>query len=129
MIHHVSDNPAKDFALIEDALIVAYELHLKHVLLEHFLLTSKRAAETTEHDHLHQFLSFMRNRSETVFQSLAISIEVIVRFDIVELAIEQHSLTASRHIGVWEIHFHIALHVAIIHEILAGKLFSLSQLL
>ena len=71
----------------------------------------------------------MRYGTEAVDESLAVSVELVVVVDVVELAVEQHTLCAARHIGIGEVHLEVALHGAVLHEGIACEVVALRYLL
>ena len=71
----------------------------------------------------------MRHSAEAVDESLAVSVERSVVADVVEFAVEQHTLRASRHVSVGEVHLEVALHGTVLHEGVAREMVASSHLL
>ena len=78
---------------------------------------------------MQQLFALTGYSSEAVDKVCLIPIEVTVVGYAVELAIQQHSLTAARHILVWEEHLKVALHGAVVNELVAFELSALFHLL
>ena len=105
----IGQNALEDGRLVVWAVGSAYELHLHTALTEYYLLASQHLAKPAQCHHLHQFLALVGHGTETVDEAQTIGFQLLLGLKVVELAVEQHTLAASRHIAVGEIHTQIAL--------------------
>ena len=98
---------------VERTIHIAYELHLHLSASKYYLLASEVFANASERHHLHQLLSLAGYLSKSVFQTLAVSLELLVALNIVQLTIEEHAFAATWHIVVGKIHLKVGLQGAV----------------
>ena len=79
----VSEHSGEHLALVERTVYIAHKLHLHVSALQHNLLASQALAHTAKAHHVHQFLAWLRHRSESVYQSLAVSLHLVVGLQVV----------------------------------------------
>ena len=91
IVHDITDNSPEGFALVESGGLVGDKLHRHEALPQHDLLATQLSAQSPEHDDLHQFLTLMGHGAESVYESLAISLQGIV----VTLSTAQSSTNSS----------------------------------
>ncbi len=73
---------------------------------------------------MHELLAFWRHGTKAVSESLTVSCQIVVGLYVVKLAVEQHALTAARHIGLREVHLQITLHGTVLDEIAGLDVFA-----
>ena len=90
---YIVEYTIESLALIIGTHRIAHEVHHHLALLQRNLLTTQLAAQASERNNLQQFFSLPRNLSETVKQSLAVSLQVVIVLDVLQLAVKEHALT------------------------------------
>ena len=125
----ISEYTGEHLAAIERTIHIAHKLQLHGTLLEHDFLTTQRLAQSAQTYHTHQLIRLPRNRTETVDHSLTEFSHLLFTLQMVEFAVEQHSLRTTRHVGIRKIGLQITLHGTVIHEIIAREQFSFIHLL
>ena len=125
----ISEYTGEHLAAIERTVHIAHKLQLHGTLLEHDLLTTQRLAQSAQTYHTHQLIRLPRNRTETVNHSLTEFSHLLFTLQMVEFAVEQHSLRTTRHVGIREIGLQISLHGTVIHEVITREQFSFIHLL
>ena len=100
----------------ERAGVVGDEIEHHLPLSQHNALHTTTAAETSEGSHTKEFFSLRDERTETVLQTLAESLDLGIVGQTVELAVEEHPFAGTRHIGFGEIGTEVAFDVALRHE-------------
>ena len=78
---------------------------------------------------MHQFICFMRHRTETVYHTFAVSLYLLIALQTVQFTIKEHTLAVAWHISLREIHLQIALYATVVNEIITRKLGAFIHLL
>ena len=117
---HILDNLAERLTLEIGTIGNTHEIEEHLLLLEHDLLNTQLLAQHTEGHHIDKFLGHIGDGAKTVGQALAIGMEVVVEMvavgQIVEFAIEQHTLRVAGDILLGEIHLDVGLEGTVIDE-------------
>ena len=103
--------PSEDVALVIGTIRITDEEEEHLLLFEHDLLDTKTLAEHTEWNHADEFLGHLGDLAEAVFQTVAVglkgSLQVVAVSQVVEFAVEQHTLGVVGDILVREEHLDI----------------------
>ena len=108
----IVEHLAKGIALVIRTVGIVDEIEEHLLLFEHDLLNTQLFTISAEGDNTDEFLGHLRNFAKAVFQATAISsqssIEVVAIGEIVEFAVEQHTLGVVGDILIREVHLDIA---------------------
>ena len=83
MSRNVVEYLREHLTLIERTVHVTNKLHLHHSLLEHDFLAAQLLSQSTQNDYANQFVTRLRYRSESIDESLTISLHLIVALQMV----------------------------------------------
>ena len=119
MARHIVEHLAKSIALEIGTIAVADEEEEHLTLLQHDLLDAQLLAIDAEGHHADELFSHSGNLAKAVFEARAIGfqrgIQIVTVGQIVEFAIEQHTLGVAGNILVGEVHLDIGFEGTIIH--------------
>ena len=118
ILGHIVDDLAEGLTLIVWTIRNADEIEEHLALFEHEFLNTQLLAQHAEGNDINQLFCYFRDGTETVYQTLAISLEVVVEVvaacEIVEFTIEEHALGVAGDVLLGEVHLDIGFEGAIV---------------
>ena len=121
MVGDIIEYFAKGFTLEVRTIGIADEIEEHLTLLQHDLLDAQLLAIHTERHHADEFFCYIGNGTETVDQTFAIGLEIIIEMvatsQIIKFTIEQHTFRVAGDILIGEVHLDIGFKGAVINPL------------
>ena len=117
---HVVEDAPKSFALEVRAIGIGHKVEVHLRLFEEYLLDAELFAADTQGNDADEFFGDIGDGTETVCEAAAVSGEVVVEVlaggEVVEFAVEQHTLGVAGDVEVGEVHLEVGLEGAVVDK-------------
>ena len=108
---YIAEDATEGLALEVGAVGIAHEIEVHPSLFEDDFLDAELFATDTQGNHTNQFFGHLRDLAKAVCQTLTIGsqgiLQVVTASEVVEFAVEQHTLGVAGDVEVGEVHLEV----------------------